>query len=99
MYARLFRAEPLAFPRKLPPLPASAAFLPLQALQFRLREDLRASGGNLAAFDQLKETRGLEYELDRLQNRAGRDKQVGVGWGWPGGRVPQRLDLVGPPKR
>ena len=28
---------------------------PEQALQFRLREDLKASGGDLAAFDQLKE--------------------------------------------
>ncbi len=30
----------------------------LQALQFRLREDLKAAGGDLAAFDQLKEASG-----------------------------------------
>ena len=49
----------------------------LQALQFRLREDVKAAGGDLAAFDQLKDARALEYELDRVANRATRDKQVG----------------------
>ena len=29
-----------------------------------------------AAFDQLRDARGLEYELDRVANRAARDKQV-----------------------
>ena len=36
----------------LPRPPAS------QALQFRLREDLKAAGGDLASFDQLKEASG-----------------------------------------
>ena len=39
------------FRRAVPPSP-------LQALQFRLREDLKAAGGDLAAFDQLKEASG-----------------------------------------
>lgn len=64
--------------------PAPGAFYPQQALQFRLREDLRSSGGDLSAFDQLKEARGLEYELDRLQNRASRDKQASGGAGGSG---------------
>ncbi len=51
---------------------------PPQALQYRLREDLKAGGGDpaAAAFDQLRDTRGLEYELDRVANRAARDKQA-----------------------
>ncbi len=48
----------------------------VQALQFRLREDLRQCGGDLGKFEQLKDMRGLEYELDRVSNRAARDKQV-----------------------
>lgn len=59
----------------------------LQALQFRLREDLKAAGGDLAAFDGLRDARGLEYELDRVANRAARDKQVGA---W----VPRRDAVV-----
>lgn len=31
----------------------------VQALQFRLREDLKAAGGDLASFDQLKEASGV----------------------------------------
>ena len=53
-----------------------------------MREDLKASGGDLASFDQLKEAQGLEYELDRVANRAARDKQVGAvgrAAGWAGG--------------
>jgi len=46
----------------------------LQALQFRLREDLRLAGGDLAAFDQLKDVRALEYEMDRAANKASREK-------------------------
>jgi len=48
----------------------------LQALQFRLKEDIRQAGGdNMATvFDQLRDVRSLEYELDRVANRATRDK-------------------------
>ena len=42
---------------------------------------MRSCGGDLSAFDALKDARGLEYELDRLANRAARDKQVGGRWG------------------
>ena len=48
----------------------------LQALLFRLREDLKAAGGDVARLDLLKDQRALEYELDRVQNRSSRDKAV-----------------------
>ena len=48
----------------------------LQALQFRLREDVQAAGGDPGRFDALRDSRALEYELDRLANRASRDKAV-----------------------
>lgn len=66
-------SPPPAFP--LPRLP------PEQALQFRLREDFKAGGADAAAFERLEEARGLEYELDRVANRAARDKQVERGMG------------------
>lgn len=40
---------------------------------------MRSCGGDLGRFDALKDMRGLEYELDRVANRAARDKQVGPG--------------------
>jgi hypothetical protein len=46
----------------------------LQALQFRLREDVKSSGGDVGSFDQLRDVRALEYEMDRLANRASREK-------------------------
>ncbi|KFM22412.1 Centromere-associated protein E [Auxenochlorella protothecoides] len=46
----------------------------LQALQYRLREDVKACGGDLARLEDLRERRSLEYELDRTQNRASREK-------------------------
>ena len=49
---QLFRDHTFSVPlRSRPRLPSA------QALQFRLREDLKAAGGDLAAFDQLKEVR------------------------------------------
>lgn len=59
----------------------------LQALQYRLREDLKAGGGDpaAAAFDQLRDARGLEYELDRVANRAARDKQASRHLAWSTG--------------
>lgn len=48
----------------------------LQAMQFRLREDLKASGGDLSVFDRLKDIRELEYELDFATNRHAREVQV-----------------------
>jgi len=73
---------PLPAPR-LPACPPALLFPGPQALQYRLRVDLKASGGDPAAqaFDQLRDARGLEYELDRVANRAARDKQVGAWWG------------------
>lgn len=59
-------------------LPHHGCFCPEQALQYRLREDIQQCGGDLSKFDQLKDMRGLEYELDRIANRAARDKQVVV---------------------
>ncbi|MBX9448666.1 MAG: hypothetical protein KL787_02625 [Taibaiella sp.] len=48
----------------------------LQALQYRLKEDIRQAGGDTMAtvFDQLRDVRSLEYELDRVANRAAREK-------------------------
>ena len=48
----------------------------LQALLYRLRHDLKSCGGDLAALDDIQERRSLEYELDRLRNRASREKAV-----------------------
>ncbi|KDD71684.1 hypothetical protein H632_c4569p0, partial [Helicosporidium sp. ATCC 50920] len=48
----------------------------LQALQFRLREDVRESGGDLAAFDALKKLRETEYELDRAGAAAAREAKA-----------------------
>ena len=48
----------------------------LQAMLFRMREDLAAQGRDPALFDQLQEVRGLEYELDFQANRAARDVAV-----------------------
>lgn len=42
----------------------------LQALVFRLRNDIAEAGGNIAAFDQLKEVRTLEYEVDFYTNKS-----------------------------
>lgn len=47
----------------------------LQALQFRLRQDLEQSNGDLSAFDRLVNARALEYELDRALNRASKEKE------------------------
>lgn len=46
----------------------------LQALQYRLREDVKACGGDLDRLEDLRERRSLEYELDRTQNQASREK-------------------------
>ncbi|KAK9836595.1 hypothetical protein WJX74_004004 [Apatococcus lobatus] len=48
----------------------------LQALLYCLREDVKASGGNLEAFQNLHDVRKLEYELDFVTNRAARDTQA-----------------------
>lgn len=48
----------------------------LQALQFRLREDLAKAGGDVSFFDKLKDVRSLEYELDRALNKAAKEKAV-----------------------
>ena len=48
----------------------------LQALLYRLRHDLKSCGGDLAALDDIQERRSLEYELDRLRNRASREKAL-----------------------
>lgn len=41
----------------------------LQALLYRLRKDLEDRGGDVAALDNLKDIRSLEYEVDFLKNR------------------------------
>ena len=46
----------------------------LQALLYRLRED----SASPAAFDKLRDVRGLEYELDFVTNRAQRESQVNL---------------------
>lgn len=48
----------------------------LAAMQFRLREDVAAAGRDPAAFDRLRDVRGLEYELDFVTNRAQRTEQA-----------------------
>ncbi len=48
----------------------------LQAMQFRLREDLKAAGGDPSVFDRLRDVRALEYELDFAANRHTRELQV-----------------------
>eukprot|EP00890_Picochlorum_soloecismus_P005045 jgi/Picsp_1/5541/NSC_02900-R1_protein len=42
----------------------------LQALQYRLQEDVRQSGGSMDLFTKLKDIRTLEYEMDRAANKA-----------------------------
>jgi chromosome segregation ATPase len=42
----------------------------LQALQYRLQQDIKISGGSLETFKNLRDVRALEYELDRTVNRA-----------------------------
>lgn len=42
----------------------------LQALQYRLQEDVRQSGGSMEVFTKLKDIRTLEYEMDRAANKA-----------------------------
>lgn len=48
----------------------------LQAMLFRMREDLEAQGRDPAMFDKLQDVRALEYELDFQTNRAARDVSV-----------------------
>ena len=48
----------------------------LAAMQFRLREDVAAASRDPAAFDRLRDVRGLEYELDFVTNRAQRTEQA-----------------------
>ena len=48
----------------------------------------RLGNDNSARQERLAEAQGLEYELDRVANRAARDKQVGAvgrAAGWAGG--------------
>jgi hypothetical protein len=47
----------------------------LQAMLFRLRKDLQEAGGDMGAFDNLKDVRQLEYEVDFLANKV----KVGAG--------------------
>lgn len=42
----------------------------LQALQYRLQEDVQQSGGSMELFTKLKDIRTLEYEMDRAANKA-----------------------------
>lgn len=48
----------------------------LQAMQFRLREDLKAAGGDPSVFDRMRDVRALEYELDFAANRHSRELQA-----------------------
>ncbi|MEW5312718.1 MAG: hypothetical protein WDW38_004331 [Sanguina aurantia] len=49
---------------------AKRAEMKLQALLYRLRKDVEgAPGGQLVAYDDLAERRGLEYDVDRLTSR------------------------------
>lgn len=48
----------------------------LQALHYRLRADVKACGGDLAALRDVSDRRGLEFELDRTRTRAARERAV-----------------------
>ena len=41
----------------------------LQAMQYRLREDIKQAGGSLDKFERLRDVRSLEYEMDRAKNK------------------------------
>lgn len=41
----------------------------LQALLYRLRKDVETAGSNLAAFDNLRNVRSLQYDVDMLTEK------------------------------
>ena len=48
----------------------------LQALQYRLQQDVQKAGGSMEAFKNLRDVRSLEYELDRTANKAEKEIQA-----------------------
>ncbi len=41
----------------------------LQAMLYRLRKDVETGGGNLASFDNLRDVRSLQYDVDMLTEK------------------------------